>query len=409
MGMMEPPSGTSGSDEIADQLRGELDLDELTRARMEKSLLAAIAAGEHHAAVDVTLEAAGTDAPGRDVTPLRGWGALGVGTVLALAAAVALSYDPGAVELEPQPEVSASATFQRYEDGQTTARGDIGDGESLLTGVGERVEVRAADARVDVTPESEVRFVRLDAERVEVYLRRGTVEVELHPARVGDQTLRVTTERAHVDVVGTIFRVSVDDLGDTVVSTIEGTVRVTPRDGGEPQLVGGGEETTIRLPSLAAVERAFVSDVVVVVDDDVEPVEIPTERAPTMTELFARAEARLDDGDHSRGRRILSGITENANRPAHVVRAYTLLAESYASQREYARAAAAYGEAVDAGGHSIGAQNALFAKGRLLERQMHDQPAAEAIYRQYLDLAPGGAHADQIHRALCAMGLPDHC
>jgi len=415
-GTMEPP--LSGSDRVVEELESEPELDEVTRARMEKNLLAAVSAGKHLEIDEVELQDLPEDdeaMPAAEVTPIRRYGVIGIGTILAAAAAAALVWSLGAPEAGPNSDGAEVATFSRYEDGQTTARGDFDPRQVLETGEGERVEVRMADARVDVTPHSEVRFVELDEHRVEVLLARGAVEVELHPERTGDQTVRVTTERAHVDVVGTVFRVSVNAASDTLVSTVEGIVRVTPRDGGEALLVHAGEETTIASEAVAVLDEAELADpieeVLEVLDvDEPEAIEAP-DVAPTVSvrTLFTRAEARLDAGDHVAGRHILDGIASTSNRPQHRVRAFTLLAESYASQREYASAAEAYADAVDAGGHSIGAQNALFAMGRLFERQMSDADAATAAYRQYLDLAPGGAHADQIHRALCSMGHAEHC
>jgi hypothetical protein len=418
--MMEPPR--SASDRIVEALGDEPDLDEVTRARMEKRLLAAVSAGAHLEAEDVVLGPAPDGATDASRVTQRRRAMVVVGTFAAAAAAVAVVWSFGEAGAPNEPVVDRrTATFQRYVDGETASRGDVAVGRTVETGASERIEVRIADARVDVTPDSIVRFVHLAADRVEVSLVSGAVEVELHPARIGDQTLRVTTDRAFVEVVGTVFRVAVDGEGDTHVSTVEGTVRVTPRAPGEPVLVSAGEEITVSSSELATldeqrgevpeaespgpdqtIQETSQENEAPAVDDPAAPLE-------SVGDIFARAEARLDAGDHAGGRRLLARIASTDAQAGNRVRAYTLLAESHASERDYDAAVEAYGDAVAAGGRSIGAENALFAMGRLFERQMNDESAATAAYRRYLELAPGGAHADHIHRALCGMGHEEHC
>jgi len=441
---MEPPH--SGSDRIAELLGQEPELDEVTRARMEKNLLAAVAAGKHMEIADTpfAVETAEQNYEEEEVSSVRrSWGVIGIGTVAAAAAAAALVWAAG-VDDANGPGGRAAATFIRHEAGETVGRGAIEEGTMLETDSGERVEVRVADARVDVTPGSTVRFDRVDGRRVEVYLSRGSVDVELHPLRTGDQTLRVTTDLAHVDVVGTVFSVAVDAEGDTEVSTVEGTVRVTARAGGAPRLVEAGEELTIAADEAAIREADEATELGGLVQDPAslgaaagtpaandtvppgEPQEhrdyaegeeapapaegsVSADAPPSISDRLGQAEAALDRGDHRGGRRILEAVASRRSRAGHQVRAHTLIAESFTAQRDFPSAVAAYRRAADVGGQSMGAQNALFAMGRLLERQMHDPEAAKAAYQDYLVLAPAGAHAGRVERALCRLGEAGHC
>ncbi len=433
---MEPPH--SGSDRIAELLGQEPELDEVTRARMEKSLLAAVAAGRHLEIADTpfAVETAEHEYEEEEVSSVRrSWGAIGIGTVAAAAAAAALVWAAGIDEANGPGDL-ATATFLRHEAGETVDRGAIEAGTELATHDGERVEVRVADARVDVTPGSTVRFDRVDGDRVEVYLSRGSVDVELHPLRTGDQTLRVTTDIAHIDVVGTVFSVAVDAKGDTRVSTVEGTVRVTARAGGVPRLVEAGEQVTVAADEAVelggpAQDPASLGAAATVpaANDTVPPGELqehqgypegdespaPAEGSevadapPSISDRLGQAEAALDRGDHRGARRILEAVASSASRADHRVRAHTLIAESFTAQRDFPSAVAAYRRAADAGGRSMGAQNALFAMGRLFERQMHDSEAAKSAYQDYLVLAPAGAHAGRVERALCRLGEAGHC
>lgn len=455
---MEPPH--SGSDRIAELLGQEPELDEVTRARMEKNLLAAVAAGKHldivetPFAVETVKESSVDEAPDNVV---RGpWNAVSIGAVVAAAAAAAvLVWSTGPDEGDGASD-RATASFLRLEAGETVDRGAIEAGAEVDTDDGERVEVRVADARVDVTPGSLVRFDRVDASRVEVYLSRGSVDVELHPERTGDQTLRVSTDVADVDVIGTVFTVTVDEEGETHVETVEGTVRVTPRDEGETRLVEAGEEArfgSVDVESAVALETEDLAEELaedlaedlaadgtgdsagdstddLAADGDEAAAErlageesaIPGEgaevdspppaqiaRAASISDRLTRAEAALDGGDHRGARRMLESVAATAPRAADRVRAHTLMAESFTAQRNFQAAAEAYGQAVEAGGRTMGAQNALFAMGRLFERQMHNTGAAQSAYRDYLELAPEGAHATRVEGALCGLGEAEYC
>jgi cytochrome c-type biogenesis protein CcmH/NrfG len=91
------------------------------------------------------------------------------------------------------------------------------------------------------------------------------------------------------------------------------------------------------------------------------------------------------------------------------VEALTLIAESYTVQGDIPHAAAAYKRADELAPSNPAGHNALFALGRLLERNAHDGPGAAAAYRRYLERAPQGALSSQARQALCRLGDASYC
>ncbi len=118
---------------------------------------------------------------------------------------------------------------------------------------------------------------------------------------------------------------------------------------------------------------------------------------------FDLAESLQTRGEQARSRHILYGIARSPLRVEHRVRAWTMIAESYEADRDPVEAAGAYQRAVQAGGRSIAAQNALLALARLREQELHDIPEAMAAYRRLLELAPSGPHAVRCREALCRL------
>jgi hypothetical protein len=438
----------SGSEEVRDALRraaeeGVGELDELTRARLEKKLLGAVARGE------VSGPEAGEKR--RSVVPVLVAG----GVIAAAAAALFVMVEVGTQK--GQDEIASGATYRSFEEGETVGRGAVAVGQTVETSAGERVEVRIAASRVDVTPGSVARFDRLDRGRVEVQLSRGAVEVEFHPARRGEESLVVETQSSRVEVVGTIFRVEVDLAGSTTVRVVEGVVRVVPHDGSDPRLVHAGEETVVaslvasreprpgeeRAPWLegggeasaplageplaegageGGADRAAAPLLEARAD---EPGVEATETAEEATEArvadepsaaplsndarFDLVESLIARGRHAEGRHLLHEIARSPSRASDRARAWTLIAESHAAERDHAGAAEAYRRAAQVGGRSIEGQNALYALARLREQRMNDRDGAVAAYRRYLEVAPSGANARLVRTALCRLGEREHC
>lgn len=71
----------------------------------------------------------------------------------------------------------------------------------------------------------------------------GKIRLALSSAFRG--TTEVDTPTATIGVKGTIFAVAVDAAGDTVVWTLEGTVEVTSKAGGDPLILQAGFYSTV--------------------------------------------------------------------------------------------------------------------------------------------------------------------
>ncbi|MEM9192915.1 MAG: FecR domain-containing protein [Myxococcota bacterium] len=397
--------------------------------------------------------------------------AAGVLAAAAAVLAVVWSGDGPATNDGAAGIAEAAASFEVFDGGVRASQGELREGQRIDTEVGQRVEVRVGAAasplaRVGVAPESRVRFVGLHDDSIALRLEQGAVDVEFHPVRQGEQRFTVDTSSARVEVVGTVFRVEVDGLGATTVRVQDGLVRVTPTaTGGTVRVVGAGEETTVGA-EVVALEPESGSAGSVAQDEetleeaateegevgetseadgsppagsqrsDIGPRE-PSARGdrdeggarPADTEgIGERAapddpllieglsvDARFDlaralerSGEGARARHVLYGIARAPVSSAHRVNAWTLVAESWANDRDYRQAAEAYRRASRAGGQSLAGLNALYALARL-RGQMGDRSAAVVAYQRYLEAAPEGPHAPLARDALCRLGEVGFC
>jgi len=462
---MSKETGRSGADRLAQELREDPpSLDEVSQARMEKGLLAALRSEAAAFSEDpprgtgsrVKLPDDRKSSVPEPRTVGGGRRLRVLGGALALAAAAALTFwfvggqTPSASELQ--------ASYRLYEGGETLERGPVVLEQEIETRRTQRVQVVYGPAQVDVTPHSRARFVRVDEGHIRLALATGAVEVEFHPKRRGSQTLRVDTQQARVEVVGTIFRVEAKD-GITRVSVQDGTVRVVPWSGA-PRLVHAGQSITVgtglpaeevedpsregslersanEVPPPLAPSEDLPSTGVVAASSGMEsaslldvPVESPEQGATVDEEMqeasegaastgkvrplpydirFEFAERLQREAKHRRSRHLLYQIARVPARRMDRVRAWSLIAESYAAQSNLPNAAEAYRRAATAGHGTTGGYNALFALARLTERQIRDRPAARAAYRRYLAEAPDGPHVGLAERALCRLGDQGHC
>jgi ferric-dicitrate binding protein FerR (iron transport regulator) len=448
-------SRRSGSESVRDVLRGARpELDDLRRARLERQLVE-------------TLEkraAAPEPAPvSKEPRSKRGmWIAGGLAAAAALAASYAL------VVFQSSPELSEpAASFQTYEGGERVRRGPILEGERVDTGVEERVEVAVrawtggpSVGLVDITPSSRVRFESMRRGSYAIRVEQGSVDVAFHPIRRGEESFVVHTSSARVEVVGTEFRVNVDELGATTVSVSEGVVRVVPRADGAARLVHAGESVTVG-PAVARTssdetaalvvepesERVAIADVVeadnpvvplarpVIAPDPESPEPIPGRTVDTpprpqqaqrgsMTQTFddglvltienetdARfrlAEQHISAGRIDNARQILLGIDREARGSLNYVRAWTMIAESHEREQNALAAAEAYRRAARAGPRLLAGQNAQLALARLRDR-MGDREAAISEYQRYLSMTPDGTHARLVRARLCELGWSSYC
>jgi len=391
-----------GSEAVAQRLREQPPtLDELAKARGERTLLAAVKAGER-----ASTEGAG-----------RGVGRIALGGVAALVAAAALLalWRGGA----PTDRV---ARFELREIDATAQRGTLEPGSVLETGEGEVAEVTVQESRVRLSPGSRMRIAALAEDRLELELDRGEVRVEFHPRERGREALSVTTAQARVEVVGTVFTVRAGDAR-TEVSVREGVVRVVPSDAGEPRQLHAGERWTVA-PRRAEVAEPAIEDERVpeepvaraepgeadAPDAPVPPATVvPTPTpAPTPAARLATARRWIAAGRADRAEPELRAILDAPAPRAVQAEAATLLGDLAQRSGRLDAAAAAYARAAEVGTGAVG-HNAIYALARLQERRLRDPAAARASYARYLAEAPEGALSGHAREALCRLGDAARC
>ena len=407
-------------EQVAAFLRDESDeLDEFARARLERDVVDAWRARGARA---VSLPAV------RKPPTRSAWLAS-----IALSAACGALFglyvlrhqDTGTAVLPDVP-----ARFDLVIDDGSVQSGYLTEGQVLESGQHGHIEVALDQSRVDVAPDSHVRFDRMSRDELRLALMKGRVDVAFHPERKGQQHMSVETRSARVMVVGTQFAVEIDPQGNTRVSVSEGVVQVVPRGDGETQFVRAGER--VEIPVQAEQEREKAVREVIESGLRAETQE-PQEREPvhvewTAGEVRARAtrlhcaddgtpEQRLEvardlilQGRHTTARDRLHKLARRTTLPTSTrVEALVLTAESYTSQGQIARAADAYRDAFNIAARHPAGFNALFALARLLERYTDDRSAAGSVYREYLQRAPKGPLVPQAREALCRLGDASAC
>lgn len=402
-------------------------LDDFARARLERNL------------VDAWRVRGARAVPLTHVThvtetrrfPLRGaW-------VLSVSLSVAAGIVLGLATLRTRDtggEVSERASslvahFELVIDDGAVQSGYITEGQMLESGKHGRIEVGLAQSRIDIAPDSRVRFERLAPSEVRLGLVTGRVEVAFHPEHKGKDRMSVETRAARVIVVGTRFEVSANAAGDTSVSVSEGVVQVVPRRGGQARYLRAGEHVEIAAEEASERDRALRADIEARIAEEVAPeqalAEAEAQASAVDAETSEAREVRRDDaaparkleaarellmhGKHGAARERLQKLAKSAAPTGARVEALTLMAESFTAQGQIPNATEAYREAVRIAPRHPAGYNALFALARLLERYTEDKAAAGASYRDYLARAPSGALAPQAREALCRLGDAASC
>jgi len=333
-------------------------------------------------------------------------------------------------------ELAANATevparFDLVIDDGSVQSGYLTEGQVIESGRHGRIEVALEQSRVDIAPDSRVRFERLGRSELRLSLITGRVEVAFHPERVGEQHMSIETRSARVLVVGTQFSVDVDGQGNTKVSVSEGTVQVVPRGQGETRFVRAHEQIEVPIQAPQEREREVSeviksrlragSDVSATREragaEAVEPEATPLEGRVMRRAQHTRADGELESarglllaGRHAAARERLHRLARSETQPTSTrVEALVLIAESYTSQGQIPRAADTYRDAVNLAPHHPSGYNALFALARLNERYTDDRSAAGVVYREYLERAPRGALVSQAREALCRLGDASSC
>lgn len=402
------------SEQLAARLREHPPkLDELTRARIENRLLAAHRARR----------------PPRSLA--TGKWALAAGAVaLGAAALVFLTLSPNA----------ESPPVARFERGASAAleRGTLEEGSVLRTAGDESAEIRIERSRVRLQAESRVRIARLRPAELALELAKGTLEVEFHPRERGRERLTIETPAARVEVVGTVFRVTVHQSA-TEVAVSEGAVRVVPSRGGEVRLVRAGEAVRVlsepsrpsapdaEEPMAPTLERPAAPEIPE--EPSAPPTHGPDERRPTTRpsapekvaresaparprtpgEQFEEARVLIEAGRNAAALQILRALTRPSEPTDMRVEAWMLIADAHLGAGRVRAAANAYERAAREGHGSTGGHNAIYALARLEHRRLGDLERARASYERYLREAPNGALVGSARRALCALGVSEHC
>ena len=370
-------------------------LDDVARARMEKRLIEATL-------IEATSRPSETR-PARAPSGARIW--VG-GGVLAAAAAVTLGW----FALRPDDVgPGAQAEFQTYDD-TTRQRGTLEVGSTLRTDARTEGDIRVADSRIHIGPGSLLYLGELGFDRLSFDLTRGEIRVEFHPRVRGRDRMTIRTPHASVEVVGTVFVVRVSEAV-TEVSVTEGKVRVVPEHG-EARLVGAHDavrvpdDRTAAAPSTEAAAGANADD---------EGAGAPAARTErernlvTPAQRLARARDMHRQGETERAEAILQGVTtDRESTPRIRAEAYTLLGDVLGRARRFDDARAAYEGAVRQRAGSV-SQLAIYALGRMQEREMNEPAAARASYQRYVEEAPGGPLVGQARQALCRLGDASAC
>jgi TolA-binding protein len=435
--LREPPNTDASENDrpwerLAASLREQPDqpsmLDDFARARMERNL---VDAWRSRGARAVPLQ---TSRP--HFSRSKWLVSLAASAACGAMLAIYLLHDR-----EPQPGAQAEvpARFDLVIDDGSVQSGFLTEGQVLESGQRGRVEVALDQSRLDVAPESRVRFERMARDELRLSLMKGRVEIAFHPERKGEQHMSVETRSARVLVVGTQFAVEVDSQGNTKVSVSEGVVQVVPRGDGETQFVRAGEH--VEVPIIAPRERERAVREVIERQLAAEPPVGTDARSGAGTggesekteSAFGSARSRdarrqqcADDstpddrlesarklllqGKHAAARAQLQRIAKKNTMPTSTrVEALVLIAESYTAQGQIPRATETYREAVSVAPRHPSGYNALFALARLTERFTEDRSAAGSVYREYLARAPNGALAAQAREALCRLGDAASC
>jgi TolA-binding protein len=400
-------------------------LDDVARARMERNL---VDAWRSRGARSVAMRSPSANRPhfSRSV-----W-------ISSLAASAAFGAIFAFWVLRDRAEVAMStpaevpARFDLVIDDGSVQSGYLTEGQMLESGQHGRVEVALEQSRVDVAPDSRVRFERLGKNELRLSLTKGRVDVAYHPERRGEQHMSIETRSASVIVVGTQFAVEVDGQGNTTVRVTEGVVQVVPRSAGETRFVRAGEQVEVPIQAARDRERAVREGIEsrlraeptseqadATAPPETSPAGLSEGHAPRRQHCaqesstdgrLESARALILQGRHAAARERLQKLGKRETLPtSQRVEALVLMAESFTAQGQIGRAADTYREAVRiAPAHPAG-YNALFALARLNERYTDDRSTAGAVYREYLQRAPNGALAAQAREALCRLGDAASC
>ena len=419
---LAPAPESSPSAALAAALRAEEpELDQVTRARMERSF---VQAWRMQAAAAVALPRAAVRASGVRVGRGLLVASLAASAVIGGLLALQVSSEGG-----PNGVPVGTARFDLRIGQGALQSGSVAEGQLLESGQHGVIDVDLGSARVQMAVATRVRFDRMSASELRLLLQQGRIEVDFHPVHKGQQRMVIASAAVDVRVVGTRFAVDVDAAGNTAVSVREGVVEVVPRAGGQSRKLTAGERVEVRADGGDATEQAVrdaidaelgpvaaaepvpaeTFDMAFEIDEQLAPAPSASMSKQAAARRLGAARKLLRQGRHVAARERLRGLVDSSATLRFRVEALTLIAESFTAQRDIAHATEAYTRADALAPRHPAGHNARFALARLLERHAGDEKAAAAAYRRYLDRAPDGALASQARQALCRLGSVDHC
>ena len=423
---LAPEPASSPSAALAAQMREEEPLlDDVTRARMERSFVQAWRM-QGAAAVELPRATPARAGRGSGIRVGRGFLVASLAASAVIGGLLALQVsDDRAAETIPV----GTARFDLRIGQGALQSGSIAEGQLLESGQHGEIDVDLGTARVQMASATRVRFDRMSASELRLMLSQGRIEVDFHPIHKGEQRMVIASAAVDVRVVGTRFTVDVDAAGNTAVSVREGVVEVVPRAGGETRKLHPGERIEVRadggdateqavrdaidaeLGPIAAAEPAAPEtfDMAFDIDEELAPARHASMSKQVAARKLTAARKLLRQGRHVAARDRLRSLVDSSATLRFRVEALTLIAESYTAQRDLAHATEAYTRADALAPRHPAGHNARFALARLLERNAGDETAAIAAYRRYLERAPDGALASQARQALCRLGAADSC
>ncbi len=386
------------AESVAEALRNQApELDDIARARMERELLSVVRVGRRSPWT----------------TPSRAF-ALGVTVTLA---AAALFFWLGPIGA-PKASRGLALSFESLRNGNVTEQGAIREGGSVRTEENETARIRLFDTQFDAGANSHLRFVHVSETQLDLSLVEGHLAVAFHPRQRGREHLSIVTPNARVEVVGTVFTVTIEESGATRVRVQEGIVRVT-EIGHEGALVSAGNEISVGGTRL--VERAEAATPLIAAPSapgaDAPAMELAESQqgvsrssaatngpAEGFSEHLLRIEAMVAAGRVTEARADLERMSQSSAPSSVRANVWNQLGDIDQGARRYSEAATEYEHAA-----SLGASDAFWSLARVRDRYLHDTDAARPAYENYLRAAPRGAEASLARARLCELGVSEHC
>lgn len=327
---------------------------------------------------------------------------LGAAAAVALTSVVLLRSTPAATPAARAPVASAPATINHAEgDRVLSGRVELAgserkEGQTIATGEtfsSARGAVLAlAHAQVELRPDTSAQW---DADARSFSLRRGSVMVEVDPAR--HESFAVESSAFTVQVLGTRFEVT-----ETSVHVVRGRVSVQPKGATtEPVLlIGGSEQADFPLATEQETETAA--------DPSRQPATAATTQrgraqdAVSGSALLEQARTQLAARQIRRARRTLEQALPVLRGAPLRAEALSLQAECHLLAQHYPTARDAYLRVARQFEDLPAGETALYAAARI-EAEHGKSARAQSLLERYLTQYPQGSFVREATRRLRAL------